>query len=162
VKKVVLMSTIALLALSIMVISPVKAVTKEPYWAHHEIDLMDPGTIWVSEEGIIHTKDSYWKGTNEGSLGVGTLELWYKQISLDPATGEGAFSGKFLITIPDKGTIAGSGRGTIRGFVYSLGIFIGAIGTGDFEDLIAKGSFEAIFTSPTHFFMDCVGTSIYP
>jgi len=71
-------------------------------------------------------------------LGVGTLEIWYEHISLDPATGEGTFSGKFLITIPDKGTIAGNGS------------------------LIAKGSFDATFTSPIHFSMDCVGTSTYP
>jgi hypothetical protein len=165
VRKIVLLSTIAVLALSIVVVAPMSVhalITKESYWAHHEMDVVDPGKIWVSEENIQHVKDSYWAGTNDGSLGVGTFEVWYNQISLDLASGEGTFSGKFLVTIPGKGTIAGTGRGTITGFVYSLGTFIGTHGTGDFEGLIAKGSFEATFTSATHFGMDCVGTSMYP
>lgn len=160
-RKMTLMSALTILALFLMMFSQAKAITREPYWAHHEIDLVDPGKIWVGGNGIQHVKDSYYNGTAEASLGTGTLQLWYEQISLNLTSGEGAFNGKFLITIPNKGTIAGTGRGIITGFVDAFGTFVATHGTGDFVDVHVMGSFSAVFTSATHAQMNCTGTSTY-
>jgi len=160
--KKVVMPTIVLLFLAMMIVLPANAVTKVPYSAHHEVDLVDPGKVWVSGEHIQHVKDSYWAGTNEGSLGSGTFEVWYKHISLNLETGEGTYSGKFIITIPGKGTVAGSGRGIITGFYYSAGTWEVTHCTGEFQGSKTMGSVSAAFTSATHFSMDCVGTTIYP
>jgi len=164
VKKVVLMSTIALLALAIMIISPVKAITKEPYWEHVEFNPADfdqPGKQWVSEEGILHVKDWHWVGTYEGTLGTGTMDVWFEQISLDLATGEGAFSGRWLITITPQDTMSGRGRGTITGYVFGSGTFAGTHGTGMFEGVKKMGSFNVNMAS-IPYTIDAWGTIIYP
>jgi hypothetical protein len=159
----VVMPIIALLLLTMMIVTPAKAVTKVDYWATHEMDLVDPGKIWVTEGGIQHVKDSYWRGSSDGSLGNdGIFEVWYEHITLNLVTGEGTFNGKFIITIPDKGTIEGSGRGIITGFVNAPGTFVATHGTGDFLGSKSMGSYTAVFTTLTHYHMDCVGTTIYP
>ena len=118
-RKIALMPTVALLILFLMmIISPVEAVTKEPYWEHSEFNPADfdqPGKQWISEEGILHTKDWHWVGSYEGTLGTGTMDIWFEQISLDLATGEGTLSGRWLITITPQNTMSGYGRGTITG-----------------------------------------------
>ena len=159
--KVVLMSTIALLALSIMIISPVKAVTVESYWAHHEMDLLYPGVSLPSKGPIQGGRGLYWYGTNEGSLGEGTLEIWYYHYSLNTATGEGTSVARIRVTIPGAGTIEGIARGIFTGFIYNSGTFECSIGTGDFEDLTVIGTYSAVMTSQTAMQIDCTGTSIY-
>jgi len=164
VKKVVLMSTIALLTLATMIISPVKAITKAPYWEHVEFNPADfdqPGKQWISEEGVLHVKDWHWVGTYEGTLGTGTMDVWFEQISLDLATGEGTLSGKWLVTIPDVGTIAGSARGKITAFVFGSGTFAGTHGTGMFEGVKKMGSFNVNMAS-VPYTIDASGTIIYP
>jgi len=161
VRKIALMSTIALLALTIMIISPVKAVTIEPYSAHHEMDLLDPGESLPSKGPIQSGRGLYWYGTNEGSLGEGTLEIWYYHYSLNTATGEGTSVARILVTIPGAGTIEGIARGTFTGFIYNSGTFTLTIGTGDFADLTVIGTYSAVMTSQTTMLIDCTGTSIY-
>ena len=151
--------TMALLLLAMLVVTPAMAVTKEAYQGHHEMDLVDPGKVWVTGGGIQHVKDSYWRGTSVGSLGVGTMEIWYNHISLNLNTGQGTYSGKFLITIPGVGTVEGSGRGIITGF-NSAGTWEVTHCTGEFQGSKTMGSALAAFTSATHFSMDCVGTTI--
>lgn len=106
--KKVLMSTIALLALFIVTISPVRAIRKEPFESHVEVELIDPGKQWISEEGIIHMKGRYLVGSHEGTLGTGIEEVWGTHWNLDLATGEGTLGGKWLVTFTPEDTIAGS------------------------------------------------------
>jgi hypothetical protein len=157
----VVIPTLVLLLLAMMVVTPAKAVTKEAYSAHHEVDLVDAGKVWVTDGNIQHVKDSYWIGTNEGTLGVGQIEIWYNHISLNLNTGQGTYSGKFLITIPDVGTVEGSGRGIITGFVNSAGTWEVTHCTGEFQGSKTMGSASATFTSATHFSMECVGITTY-
>ncbi|UCE96715.1 MAG: hypothetical protein JSV51_03745, partial [Candidatus Bathyarchaeota archaeon] len=112
--KKVLISIVALLVLSTFLVAPIEAKTVELYESHVEMELIDPGTMWFSEDGIMHLKDSYWAGTEEvfvpGGLGIATFEEWYNHLSLDPVTGEGTLSAKWRLTFPG-GTIEGSARG---------------------------------------------------
>jgi len=164
VKKMILMPSIALFALSIMIIMPVKAITKEPYWEHVEFDPADfdqPLKQWISEEGIFQVRDWHWVGTYEGTLGTGIMDVWFEHISLNLATGEGTCNGKWLITITPQNTIAGSARGAITGFVYGSGTFAGTHGTGAFEGIRKMGSFSVNMAS-TPYTIDAWGTIIYP
>ncbi len=159
-KNGVVVLTVALLLLATITVTPVMAATKEEYSAHHVVDLIDPGTIWVTDGGIQHVRGAYWRGTNEGTLGTGTIEIWYNQISLNLVTGEGTYSGKFTITIPGEGTVSGSGRGVITEFAYSYGTWEVTHCTGAFEGSKTMGSASAVFSSATEFVMDCEGVTI--
>jgi len=161
--KKVLMSTIVLTALFIVLISPVKAITKEPYTSHMELKLKDPGKRWVSEEGIFQIRDSYSSGTFEGTLGTGTWESWVS-LSMDTATGKGNLRGKFKITIGTS-TLSGTSRGEFTMPQFS-GTFEGTLGTGDFEGVKIMGLFEGfhpgIPPDLTRVVMNASGTIIYP
>jgi len=161
-KKKVLMSSITLLALmSIMVISSVEAKTVEPYWSCVEIWLVDEGKKWISEEGILHYKDSYWRGYESGTLGNATFEEWYNHLSLNLETGEGTLNAKWLLTLPE-GTIAGSWRGKITlGYILS-GTFVGTHGTGDFRGVKKMGSVYGVLLDPTHATANITGMVVYP
>jgi len=164
VKKELLGSIIALLTLAIMIISPAKAITKAPYWEHVEFDPADfdqPGKQWISEEGILHIKDWHWVGSYEGTLGTGTMDVWFEHISLDLATGEGTLSGSWLVTITPHDTMTGSGRGTITGYVLGSGTFAGPHGTGIFEGVRKMGSFNVNMAS-IPYTLDATGTIMYP
>jgi hypothetical protein len=165
VKKVVLISIASLLVLSMMSISPAKARTVETYQSHIEAELMDPGKQWISEEGIFHTKNSYWKGTEEvsvpGNLGTAVFEEWYDSLSLDMATGEGTLTVKWKLTFPG-GTIEGSARAIIsQGYLVS-GTFVGTHGTGDFEGAKKMGSIEGMLLDPTHMQAEVSGIIVFP
>ena len=162
-RKIALMSTVALLALSLMIIvSPVKAVTKEHYWCHMEFSVIDvPGKYWVSEEGILHMLDWHWLGSYVGVLGTGTMDVWFAQVSLDLATGKGTFQGAWLITITPQNTLGGYGRGIITGYVFFSGTFMGTHGTGAFEGVKKMGSFSGNMAS-LPYIMDAWGTIMYP
>ena len=165
--KKILMSTIALLVLSLMIISPVKAITKEPYWAHVEINVFDPpNKQWFVgfNDGIMHIKDWHWSGPYEGTLGTGTFDVWFEHLRLNQNTGEGTYSGTWQITIttgPLQGTLAGRARGKITGYLFASGTFAGAHGTGDFEGVRKMGSYTLDMTSIPYMF-DASGTIIYP
>jgi len=154
--KKILMSTIALLALFMMIISPAKAITKGPYVAEIEIDRVDPGTEWEAN-GIYHNKNSYWDGTVIGTLGSGRFEAWFNHISVNTATGKGTFSGKWRITFPE-GTLMGSARGKITGGNILSGTFAGGHGTDDLEGVRKMGSLEGAMTTATHISMEALGT----
>jgi len=160
VKKAVLMSIVVLLALSVMAISPVLAKTTEYYYAHHEMDLQAPGKA-IESHGIVHIRGSYWKGTSEGSLGTGTLEVWFTHIDLNTVTGEGTVSAKILVTI-EGSTLKGISEGKLVDTIYGSGEFLGAQGTGDFEGWRIMGSWSVVFTSATHASIDCVGITMRP
>jgi len=160
------MSTIVLTALFMVLISPVKAITKDPdLQSHMELELLDPGKRWVDEEGILQIRDSYWNGTYEGTLGIGTYECWVS-VSLNPLTGEGTLSEKWLITT-SQGTLAGSDRGKITMPQFS-GTFVGTHGTGDFEGVKIIGSFKGYHPiidgeiDLEHVVANAWGTTIYP
>jgi hypothetical protein len=165
-KKAVLISIVVLLALSMTLISPAKSKkTVETYQSHVEAELMDPGKQWISEEGILHVKNSYWKGTEEisapGNLGTAVFEEWYNSLSLDMATGEGTLTVKWKLTFPE-GTIEGSARAIItQGYLVS-GTFVGTHGTGDFESVKKMGSIEGMLLDPTHMQAEISGIIVFP
>ncbi len=158
--KKVLMSTIVLLTLSMMVLSPVKAIAKETYTMQMELEQVDPGIQWVSEEGILHMRDFHWKGTVEGTLGTGTYEGWVN-VNVNLATREGTLSEKWVITFTSRGTIAGSSRGKLT-MPFVSGTSAGTAGTGDFEGAKIIGCWEGIHPSPTEIVVYMKGTIIYP
>jgi len=163
--KKVLMSAIALLTLSMLIVSPVKARTVETYQSHIEAALVDPGKQWISEEGILHIKNSYWKGTEEvivpGTLGTAIFEEWYDSLSLDLATGKGTLTVKWKLTFPG-GTIEGSARGIIsQGYLVS-GTFVGTHGTNDFEGVKKMGSIDGILLDPQHMEAEISGIIVFP
>jgi len=151
---------VALLALFSIAVSPVLAKTTEYYWAHHEMDMLDPGKI-VKEDGITHVLGSYWNGTFVGSLGTGKLEIWFRMYTLNTVTGEGTASATILITIGGS-TLKGTSRGKITDWYYGFGEFVCERGTGDFEGWRVKGSWTLTFTSLTHASIDCVGVTVHP
>ena len=162
--KKILMSTIVLLALSMVLISPVKAKTKEPYTSHMELELKDPGKRWVSEEGIYQIRNSYSSGTYEDTLGTGTWESWVS-LSIDLATGEGTIRGKFKITIGTS-TLSGRSRGKVEmsQMPQFSGTFVGTLGTGDFEGAKIRGLWWGFHPDGnlSRIVMDAEGTIKYP
>jgi len=165
VNKRVLIPTVALFTLTMMLAVPAMAKTQEPYESHIEMELVDPGTVWFSEEGIMHMRGAHWAGTEEVSvpigLGTGTFEEWYNHLSLDPVTGEGTLSAKWRLTFPG-GSIEGSATGKItEGYLLS-GTFVGTHGSGDFEGVKKMGSFEGMLTSQTTAVVEITGIIIYP
>ena len=163
--KKALISTIALLVIAMMLALPVRAKIVEPYESHIEMELIDPGTMWFSEEGVMHVKGSYWAGIEEVSvpsgLGTAIFEEWYNHLSLDPITGEGTLSAKWRLTF-SGGTIEGSARGKIaEGYLLS-GTFVGTHGSGDFEGVKKMGSFEGMLTSETTAVAEISGIIVYP
>ena len=156
----ILLPIVTLLVLSVMLIAPTMAKTEAPYSSHIESALVDPGKQWVTEGGILHIRDSYWKGTEVGTLGNGTFEDWLS-FNINLATGEGTFSGHWLLTYKG-GTISGSARGTISMGYLINGTFIGTHGTGEFEHVQKKGSLNGMLVDPTHTEIDAVGTVFYP
>jgi len=159
--KKVLLPMVALLIVSVMLIAPTKAKTKEPYSSHIESALIDPGKQWVSEEGILHIRNSYWVGTEVGTLGSSTLEDWLS-FNIDLATGEGTFSGNWLLTFEGRGTISGSATGKISLGYLINGMFIGTHATGEFEGVQKKGSLDGMLLDPTYAVMEALGTVYYP
>ncbi len=161
----VLMSTMALLVLTIMLALPARAKTVELYESHIEMELIDPGMMWFSEEGIMHMRGAYWSGTEEvivpDGLGTAIFEEWYNHLSLDPTTGEGTLNAKWRLTFPG-GTIEGSARGKItEGYLLS-GTFVGTHGSGDFKGVKKMGSFEGMLTSETTAVAEISGIIVYP
>lgn len=157
----ILMFTIGLLSISLMLIAPTMAKTVVPYSSHIETALIDPGKQWVTDGGILHIRDSYWAGTEVGTLGSSTIEDWLS-FNVNMATGEGTFSGFWVLTFEGRGTISGSATGTISMGYLINGIFIGTHGTGEFEGVQKKGSLNGMLVDPTHTVMEAVGTVFYP
>jgi hypothetical protein len=163
--KKVWISIVALLVLSVVLVAPITAKTVELYASHVEMELIDPGTMWFSDEGIMHLKGSYWAGTEEvsvpGGLGTAIFEEWYNHLSLDPITGEGTLSAKWRLTFPG-GSIEGSARGKITAGYLLSGTFVGTHGSGDFEGVSKMGSFEGMLTSDTTAVAEISGIIVFP
>lgn len=159
--KKTIMLTAALLIASMILIAPAIAKTEEPYNAHIESALIDPGKQWVTKDGILHIRGSYWMGTEVGTLGSSILEDWLS-FNINLATGEGTFSGNWLLTFEGRGTISGRATGKISQGYLITGEFIGTHATGEFEDVQKKGSLDGMLLDPTHAVMEAVGTVYYP
>ena len=157
----ILLPMVTLLVLSVMLIAPTMAKTEVPYSSNIESALIDPGKQWVTEDGILHIRDSYWKGTEVGTLGNGIFEDWLS-FNINLATGEGTFSGHWLLTYEGRGTISGSARGTISMGYLINGMFIGTHGTSEFEHVQKKGSLNGMLVDSTHTEIEAVGTVFYP
>ncbi len=159
--KKILLPMVALLILSVMLITPTKAKTEEPYSSHIESAMIDPGKQWVSEDGVLHIRDSYWVGTEVGTLGSSTLEDWLS-LNVDLATGKGNFYGHWQLTFKEGSTFSGTATGKISLGYLINGMFIGTHATGEFEGVQKKGSLDGYLTDPTHMTLDAAGTVYYP
>jgi hypothetical protein len=159
--KKTLISAVALLAVSMLLVAPAKAKTTGAYSSHIESVLMDPGKQWVSEDGILHIRDSYWVGTEVGTLGSSTLEDWLS-LNVDLATGEGNFNGHWQLTFEGRGTFSGSATGRISLGYLIDGIFIGTHATGEFEGVQKKGLLDGYLADPTHMILETAGSVYYP
>jgi len=172
--KKILMPTILLLVLSMMMISSAKSITKDPnYWDHIVFDVFDyPDKLWYADD-VMQIKDMHWSGSYEGSFAdEGTFDVWFEHLSLNLKTGKGTYSGKWLITIPGQGTVAGSARGklTATGPLSGTtsGTYTGTNCTGSFEGIKKMGPYSLWYEMDpttgwfTHAEMDATGTVIYP
>jgi len=172
--KKILMPTILLLVLSMMIISSAKSITKDPnYWDHIVFDVFDyPNKLWYADD-VMQIKDMHWSGSYEGTFAdEGTFDVWFEHLSLNLKTGKGTYSGKWLITIPGQGTVAGNARGklTATGPLSGTtsGTYAGTHCTGSFEGVKKMGSYSLWYEMDpatgwfTHAEMDATGTVIYP
>lgn len=159
--KKILMLAAALLTVCMMSTVQAKAKIEEPYNAHIESVLIDPGKQWISEDGILHIRGSYWVGTEVGTLGSSVLEDWLS-FNINLATGEGTLCGYWVLTFEGRGTISGSATGKISmGYLIS-GMFIGTHATGEFEGVQKKGLLDGMLLDPTHAIMEASGAIYYP
>jgi len=142
-KKVVLMSAIALLTLSIMIISPVKAITKEPYWEYVEGGVTGPPSKQKMANGILHLWDLPWSGSYVGTLGTGTMEVCFEHITVNTETGMGTCLATWTVIVGEN-TLSGSANGRIMGGLSgsSEGYFRGTHGTGEFEHIEKMGTYS--------------------
>ncbi len=156
-----LITMVALLIASMLLVAPAKAKTVEAYSSHIESVLTDPGKQWVSEDGILHIRDSYWVGTEVGTLGSSTLEDWLS-LNVDLATGEGNFYGRWQLTFEGGGTFSGTASGKISLGYLINGMFIGTHATGEFEGAQKKGLLDGYLADPTHMTLEATGAVYYP
>jgi len=155
----VVMPTIALLFLAMMAISPVMAINKEPYWEHCVVAPSGPpGKFWVSGY-IMHLMHLPWSGSYVGTLGTGTIEVFWEHITVNIATGEGTCQGTWTVFIGDD-TLSGSANGKITGGLTgtSEGFFRGTHGTGAFEGIQKMGTYVVNLATGI---LDAEGVIIY-
>ncbi len=141
-KVVVLMLAIALFTLSIMIISPVKAITKDHYWEYVVGSVTgDPAKTRVRNR-IMIIEGMPWEGSYEGTLGTGTMEVCYEHLTVNIETGKGTVFATWTIVIGNN-TLSGSANGRITGGLSgsSKGYFRGTHGTGEFEGIVKWGTY---------------------
>ena len=158
-KKLVLMSAVALLALSIIIVSPVKAITKEPYWEHVEGSVTGyPDKTWQAN-GIMHLKGLPFVGSYVGTLGTGTMEVRMEHIAVNTETGMGTCLATWTVIIGEN-TLSGSANGRIMGGLSgtSEGYFRGTQGTGEFEGIVKWGTYSLNFATGV---LEAEGVIIY-
>lgn len=138
------MSAMALL-LCAFAVAPVIATTatKTPFTA---VVCFTPGTVsqgeqWTTEDGIQHMKRVISEGTVTGDLS-GVFRVVHSE-AFDTNTGEGAFHGKFVITVAEGDVFEGSFQGMITEGYRLSGTFVGQ-GTGAYEGQEMMGSFEGV------------------
>jgi len=155
----VVMSTIALLFLAMMAISPVMAINKENYWEHCVVAPSGPASkFWVSG-GIMHIMDLPFSGSYVGTLGTGTIVINFAHITVNTATGEGTCQGTWTVFIGEN-TLSGSANGKITGGLTGTneGYFRGTHGTGAFEGIQKMGTYYVDLATGS---LDAEGVIIY-
>ena len=158
-RRVVLVSTIALLALAIMIISPVKAIIKEPYWDHVEGSITGyPAKAWQAGP-IMHIEGLPFVGSCIGTLGTGTMEVFFEHITVNTETGEGTSLATWTIIVGEN-TLSGTANGRITGGLAGIGegYFRGTQGTGEFEGMEKMGTYTVNLATGV---LDCEGVIIY-
>ena len=158
-RKVVLMSAVALLALSIMIVSPVNAIAKEPYWEHVEGSVIGAPTKAWQANGIMHLEGLPFAGSYVGTLGTGTMEVCMEHIAVNTETGKGTCLATWTIIIGEN-TLSGSANGRIMGGLSgtSEGYFRGTQGTGEFEGIVKWGTYSLNFATGV---LEAEGVIIY-
>jgi hypothetical protein len=142
-----------------VLISPVMAITKEPYWEHVQFTVFDaPSIVWFAN-GIMQLEDMHWSGSYNGTLGTGTMDVWYEHLTLNTETGNGTLIATWLIVIGEN-TMSGSANGNIVGGLSgsSEGYFRGTHGTGAFAGIEKMGTYAVNLTTAT---LDAQGVIIY-
>jgi hypothetical protein len=158
VKKLVL-SALALFALSIMIVAPVKAITKEPYWEHVEGSVTGyPDKEWLAN-GILHIEGLPFAGSYVGTLGTGTMEVCMEHITVNTETEMGTCLATWTVIIGEN-TLSGSANGKIVGGLSgtSEGYFRGTQGTGEFEGIVKWGTYSLNFATGV---LEAEGVIIY-
>ena len=148
VKKVVLMSVVALLALFTMIVSPVKAIAREPYWEHVEGSVTGaPDRVWQAN-GIMHLEGLPFVGSYVGTLGIGIMEVCMEHMAVNTETGMGTCLATWTVVIGEN-TLSGSANGRIMGGLSgtSEGYFRGTQGTGEFEGIVKWGTYSLNFAT---------------
>ena len=138
----VVISTVAVLFMAMMAISPVLAINKEPYWEHCVVAPEGaPSKVWVSG-GIMHIMDLHFPGSYVGTLGTGTIDICFNHITVNTATGEGTCQGTWTVFI-GADTLSGSANGKITGGLTGTneGYFRGTHGTGAFAGIQKMGTY---------------------
>ena len=139
----ILIGTTALLALFLLTtIPPAMAVSKQPYSATVQYTTIGaPAKVWFAD-GIMQAEDMHWSGTYVGTLGTGTMDVWFQHLTMNTATGSGTFIATWTVTVPD-GTMSGNANGNITGGLTgsSDGYFRGTHGTGAFVSVEKTGTF---------------------
>ena len=155
----VVMSTVALLFMVMMAISPVMAINKGPYWEHCVVaPSADPSKVWVSG-GIMHIMDLPFSGSYKGTLGIGTIDIYFNHITVNTVTGEGTCQGTWTVFI-DGNTLSGSANGKITGGLTGSneGYFRGTHGTGAFAGIQKMGTYYVDLATGV---LDAEGVIIY-
>jgi hypothetical protein len=152
-------ATLALLALFLMALSPVMAITKAPYWEHVEAVITGPPDKQWLANGILHIEELPFSGSYEGTLGTGTMDVIYEHLTMNTATGKGTCIAIWTITIGEN-TMSGSANGKIIGGLggTSEGVFRGTHGTGEFEHIEKMGTYSLNLATGT---LEAEGVIIY-
>lgn len=147
-RKKILGSTVALLALSMMAVSPARA---KPTKKVHTFTIKGSGVIsfdkmWYSGN-TMHAKGGNMIRAYSGSLGLGHVGVRFEHVMLNLKTGRGTFSAKWkLLVCHCLGEFEGAFRGIITtestGLFRLSGTFTGTHGTLEFEGMNTFGRFE--------------------
>ena len=122
------------------------APTTTPFSVSGTLAITDPGTQWVSEDGIGHIRDQTQSGLVSGDV-TGSITVTGKS-NVEVATETGSGSGRFTLTTSD-GTWEGSFHGT-----FAAGVFSGKLmarGSGVWEGMRLKASVSQ--TAADRFYM---------
>jgi hypothetical protein len=163
----VVMSTISLLFVAMIAISPVMAInacvrphaSEQPYWEHCVVAPSgNPSKVWVSGS-IMHIMDLPFSGSYVGTLGTGTIVINFAQIIVNTATGEGTCQGTWTVFIGED-TLSGSANGKITGGLTGTneGYFRGTQGTDAFKGIQKMGTYVVNLATGI---LDAEGVIIY-
>jgi len=139
VRKVVLIPVMAL-AVLLMITPTMAPATKTIVAGEFFGYLIDPGTQWISEEGIVQIRDAVGNGTMTGDLpGMMTFII---NAAFDPTTGTAKAWGKYVSTDNYGNTFEGNFLATISYWGNHIEGSSEGHGTGAYEGMILKNKYS--------------------